>query len=582
MRVFLKLKWYFIQEKKSYIIGIILLSLIAVLELVPPKIVGMIVDEIQNKTLTSSDLKVYIIILLAIGIFVYSVRYIWRVLIFGSATRLSKMLREQLYQHFTKMSPSFFQKKRIGDLMAHATNDLQAIRETAGVGVLTFVDSLTTGGAVVLAMSFMINWKLTLISLIPMPLMAIAVKRYGTMLHKHFHKAQESFSGLNDKVQESINGVKVIKTFGQEKEDIEAFRKQSNEVVLRNMEVAKVDSLFDPTILLVVGMSFLLTVGFGANFVMNGEMTIGELVTFTGYLGLLIWPMLAFGWFFNIVEKGSASYDRVENILHTKTDITDNPDGIKEVPSGDLRFDIDTFSYSKGGPPVLQDISFRIKSGQTIGISGKTGSGKTTLLRLLLREFEVNDGAIYYGEHLISEYTLHTLRGAFGYVPQDHFLFSTSIAENIAFGAPESNEEDIVNAAKKASVHDDIMEFSYKYETIVGEKGVTLSGGQKQRLSIARALLANPQVLILDDSLSAVDANTEKNLIESIKENREGKTTIVSAHRLSSIEHADFIIVLDQGRILEKGTHEALMAHKGWYYSTYESQKLEEQIKHGG
>lgn len=466
--------------------------------------------------------------------------------------------------------------------MAHATNDLSAIQQTAGAGVLTLVDSLSTGGFVILAMAFTISWKLTLICLIPMPFMALLTNWFGSMLHKSFYKAQEAFSSLNDKTQESITGIKVIKTFGQEQEDIEDFRKQSEDVVQKNIVVAKIDSLYDPTISIITGISFFLSIVFGAKYVHNGELTIGELISFTTYLGLLIWPMLAFGWLFNIVERGRASYDRVAKLLREKVEIMDDDQALDVVPCGDIYYRIAEFTYPGETRPILTNISFPLAQGETLGIVGKTGSGKTTLLKLLIREFEGYQGDILFGGKTLQDYKLEKLRKAIGYVPQDHFLFSATVAENIAFTDPTASMKEIETAAKLAYIHDDILQFTDGYETVVGERGVSLSGGQKQRISIARALIMNPEVLVLDDSLSAVDAKTEESILSSLRQNREGKTTIITSHRLSAIQHANLILVLEDGKVIERGTHEELMELDGWYKEMYVHQQLEELVEHGG
>lgn len=582
MKIFIDLMWFFKQEKKSYLMGIILLLIVALLELVPPKVIGMTVDFITQGTLTKERLFKWLAILLGTACTVYIVRFFWRVMIFGSSVKLARLLRNQLYEHFTKMSQGFFQKRRIGDLMAHSTNDLQAIQQTAGSGVLTLVDSLATGGFVLLMMAFTISWKLTLICLIPLPFMALSTNYYGTLLHRRFHKAQEAFSSLNDKVQESVSGIKVIKTFGQEEEDIESFRKQSDDVVKKNLSVAKVDALYDPTISLIVGISFFLAIVFGSRYVLAGEMTLGELVSFTTYLGLLIWPLLAFGWLFNIVERGRASYDRVQNLLNEPIEITDSKEPNEKTPTGHITYSISHFSYPGEQKQSLGDIHFSLNRGHTLGIVGKTGAGKTTLLKLLIREIEGYDGQILIGENEIKSYTLNALRKGIGYVPQDHFLFSATVADNIAFAKPNASMKEIMEAASLANIHEDILQFTNGYETVVGERGVSLSGGQKQRISIARALLLNPEILILDDSLSAVDAKTEEEILRALRENRKGKTTIITSHRLSAIQHANQILVLEDGNIVQRGTHDELMENEGWYRDMYQRQQLESLVEHGG
>jgi len=580
VKVFFDLKWYFLQEKKSYFGGILLLIVVAVLQLIPPRIVGIVVDHIQANTLSWGVLFKWIGVLVVAALIMYVLRYYWRIMIFGSAVKLGRLMRNRLYQHFTKMSQSFYQKKRIGDLMAHATNDVQAIQATAGQGVLTFVDSLATGGSVIIAMAALISWKLTLICLLPLPLMAILTSWYGTLIHKHFHQAQAAFSSLNDKTQESITGIKVLKTFGQEKEDVEDFRKSSLDVVEKNIKVARVDALFDPTITIIVSISFFLAIIFGSRYVLNGELTLGQLVSFTTYLGLLIWPMLAFGWLFNIMERGRASYDRVTALLETKVDIVNHVNVGKEPPIGEIAFNVDSFSYTENGPQ-LQDIRFQLKRGQTLGIVGKTGSGKTTLLKLLIREYDHYKGNIFIGNRELKDIDIEALRSSIGYVPQEHFLFSASVRENIAFTNPNASETDIHKAAKLANIHEDILDFTNGYNTVVGERGVSLSGGQKQRISIARALLMNPEILLLDDSLSAVDAKTEETILHALRGEREGKTTIITSHRLSAIEHADLIIVLDEGKIIQSGNHQKLMKENGWYKEMYHRQALEVMVSMG-
>ncbi|OLZ08426.1 ABC transporter transmembrane domain-containing protein [Sulfobacillus thermosulfidooxidans] len=583
MRVFLDLMWFFRRHPTRYIVGILLLMMVALLSLIPPRIVGLIINNLTHHTLTRGKLYDDLLIILITALVTYVIRYLWRILLFGGAIQLGAELRTRLYNHFTLMSPEFYHHKRIGDLMAHSTNDVQAIQDTASEGVLTLVDSITTGTVVITTMAF-INWKLTIISLLPMPLMAYAVTRYGKMLHDRFYLAQAAFSDINDRVQEYVSGIRVVRAFGQEQWERENFVALSRDVVDKSVAVARIDSLFDPTISVIVGLSYFLSIAVGAWFVVHGSLNLGSLTTFTLYLGQLIWPMLAFGFLFNIVERGSASYERVKHLLAIAPAVTNRPHAVDVVPTGRVAFDIHHFCYPENDRPVLKDIVLEIEKGQTLGIVGRTGSGKTTLMRLLLREFDLKtgEGNILIGNVSIYDVTLDALRQSIAYAPQDAFIFSETVAQNIAFGKPDATHDEIVNAAYLASILEDVQQFPQGFETVVGERGTNLSGGQKQRISIARALLQNAEILLLDDTLSAVDARTETHILDSIKKNRQGRTTIIATHRLRTVEHADQIIVLENGTIVERGTHESLWALGGRYWDMYRRQQLETQVEQGG
>ncbi|QKE72709.1 ATP-binding cassette domain-containing protein [Arthrobacter citreus] len=582
MSVFKDLLWFFKQEKRSYLWGISLLVVVAILELLPPKVIGYVIDEMVKNSLNSKNLLFWVSLIFINGLLLYAFRYWWRRLIFGSSLKLARQLRDDLYNHFSKMSPSFYQKNRIGDLMAHATNDVQAVRETAGAGILTFVDSIILGGSVLIMMAVSISWKLTLISLLPLPVMAILTQYYGKLLHQRFHLAQESFSELNNKVQESMSGLKVIRSLGQTKEDVSAFKDQADLVVKYNMRVARIDALFDPTIMLVVSICYIIAVVYGSRLVISDAITVGQLITFVTYLGILIWPMLAIGWLFNIVERGRASYDRIRSLLSVEPEIKNKEKALEKLSMGEITYSIDSFKFNDESNFELRDIYFNVQEGQTIGIVGKTGQGKTTLLKLLLREYEVANGGISVGDIDIKDTTLFSLRSHIGYVPQEHFLFSTSVKENIAFSQIDSSIETVYKAAEIANIHADILEFPLGYDTIVGERGVSLSGGQKQRISIARSLIKNPNILILDDCLSAVDAKTEEKILRSLKDERSGKTTFITSHRMSAVMHSDLIIVIDEGRIIQRGMHEELVQIDGWYKEMFERQQLEELVEQGG
>lgn len=579
MKVFRDLSWFLKQEKKRYIIAFIAMFVTTFCSLIPPQIIGFVIDHITNKTLTPSLLTMYLAIIFGLGIMIYLLRFISRMQLFGASAKLGRILRERLYSKYTLMSPSFYQKYRTGDLMAHATNDIRAVQSSAGIGVLTIGDAMITGGLTLAMMALTVSPKLTLIAILPLPILVLATNYYGRLLHKTFKKAQAAFSQLNDKTQESISGIKVTKSFGYEADDEADFRELSDDVVDKNMRVAKIDALFDPTIQLVLGSSYLLSMGFGAAMTLRGELTIGALVTFTTYLSMLVWPLLALGFFFNIVQRGHASYDRIRLIEQVENDIQDQA-VTDATPTGDIVFQLAQFQFPHEKTPRLHDIHFTLKKGMTVGIVGSTGSGKSLLLRLLLREFDTaqpND--IQYGDCPIRDYPIDTLRAQFGYVPQEHFLFSSTIRGNIAFSQPDVSDDVLYHASQMSHIHQDIMALPDAYETVVGERGVSLSGGQKQRISIARALMTDPEVLILDDALSAVDAETEAAILHNLKQTRQGKTNMITAHRMSAVMHADMILVMRDGTIIERGTHDDLIARGGWYADTFHAQAMQARLR---
>ena len=578
MNLIRKLGWFLKLEKRRYIIGILALSLVSVFNLIPPKVIGNIVDKIEAGNLTNSQLFINIIYLVLAAFIMYGLRYVWRVYIFGAAYNLGRILRFRLFQHFTKMSPSFYQKYRTGDLMAHATNDVNAVVMVAGGGVMSAVDASITALVTLFTMVFLISAKLTLIAVIPLPFLAYATNKLGEKNHQSFKEAQESFSDLNNKVQESVSGIRVTKSFGYGNDEINSFGETNKKVFSKNIIASKYNALFDPMVLVFVGLSYTLTLIFGGIFISRGEISVGNLVTFVTYLDMLVWPLQAIGWLFNIGQRGDVSYTRIEKLLAEENDVVEKENTIP-AHNGRLEYNINSFSYV--GEETLSDIKFAIDKGQTLGIVGVTGSGKTTLLKLLLREYDVEDGSIYLNNHNIKDYKLNDLRSLIGYVPQDQVLFAMSIKENIRFADSKYKDKQVEDITKVCGIYDDIVNMTDGFDTIIGERGVSLSGGQKQRMAMSRALIMNPEILILDDSLSAVDAKTEHLILENLKEERSGKTTIITAHRLSAIVHADLIIVMDNGKIIERGTHDQLIAQDGWYKETYNTQQLEEKMKGG-
>lgn len=579
MNIIRKIGWFLKLEKKRYIVGILALSLVSVFNLIPPRVIGNVVDNISSGELTNKYLFINVIYLVSAALIMYGLRYVWRLYIFGTAYNLGRLLRFRLFQHFTKMSPSFYQKYRTGDLMAHATNDINAVVMVAGGGVMSAVDASITALVTLGTMVLLISPKLSFIAILPLPFMAYAVNKLGEKNYESFKEAQESFSDLNSKVQENASGVRVTKSFGYGNDEIESFKEINKKVFIKNITASKYNALFNPMVLVFVGFSYTLTLIFGGIFISNGEMTVGELVTFVTYLDMLVWPLQAIGWLYNIGQRGDVSYGRIEKLLAEESSVKEMAkEGLVAV-NGRLEYNIDNFSYLDKS--TLSEIKFSIEKGQTLGIVGVTGSGKTTLLKLLLREYDVVDGEILLNGENIKNYKLKDLRSLIGYVPQDQVLFAMSIKENIRFADPAYSDERVEEVTKLCGLYNDIKSMPDGIDTIIGERGVSLSGGQKQRIAMSRALIMDPDILILDDSLSAVDAKTENLILENLKEERKGKTTIITAHRLSAIVHADLIIVMDNGKIIERGTHDELLAQNGWYKETYSSQQLEEKLKGG-
>ncbi|ANF96601.1 ABC transporter ATP-binding protein [Paenibacillus bovis] len=568
------LGWFFHRERKRYIIGILMLAGVGVLELVPPKLLGDAIDRISSGSITYQSLIYYSSAIVATLIVIYGVTYVWMHSLFGGSNLVERLLRTRFMAHLLRMTPPFFERSRTGDLMARATNDLRSVAMTVGFGMLTLTDSTVYLLTVLLAMGFLISWKLTLAAILPLPFIAIAMAIYGKVVHARYTLAQDAFGDMNDQVLESIAGVRVIRAYVQERQDEKRFEHITNDVYRKNLAVAMVDGLFEPTIRLFVGLSYIIGLGFGIYLVFHNELTLGDLVSFNIYLGMMIWPMFAIGELINIMQRGNASLDRVNETLAVQPDVQDIPSPVVVDYPQMIEFNDITFRYPTSTVDNLQHVSLKIRAGETLGVVGRTGSGKSTLLKQLLHEYPAGSGELTISGVPIQNIAKDQLHSWLGYVPQEQILFSRSVRNNIRFGKSDANDEEIMNAIHTAAFDTDLHTFPDGLETIVGERGVALSGGQKQRVSLARAFIAEPEILILDDALSAVDARTEARIIENIRTKRSGKTTLIATHRLSAIEHADHIVVLDRGKIIEEGTHAELLEAGGWYREQYERQQV--------
>jgi ATP-binding cassette, subfamily B, multidrug efflux pump len=567
---------YFKQYRKHFFLGVLGLLLVDGLQIIIPWLVRNSINLLTENPEQYRRILLYgaYILLLSLGIGLS--RFMWRFFIIGISRKIERNLRNRFYRHLQTLSYSYFDKTSVGDLMAHATNDLEAIRMMCGMAVIATLDSGLLMTASVLMM-LAINPVLTGYVLIPLPIITVIVLRLGPLMHERFKKVQKRFSDISEKAQETFAGIKVVKSFVQESQETENFRRINESYIDDNMKLVKVWGLLHPLIWTIGGLCGVIILFAGGARVIDGRMTMGDFVAFNSYLGILVWPMIAVGWVVNMYQRGRASLDRVYQILNLKPDISDALNAISPEIQGKIEFKNLTFAYNSGSP-VLQNVSLSIERGQWIAIMGPTGSSKTTLVNLISRLYDPPPEAVFIDGYDVRSYTLQSLRSQIAYVPQQTFLFSDTIGNNIRFGCDVPDEK-VEQLARLARVYDDINEFPERFDTLVGERGVTLSGGQKQRIAIARALAADTPVIVLDDSLSAVDAETEELIVENIKMLAGKRTVILISHRVSTAREADAIVFLEDGRIVEMGTHEQLVDLRGRYFEIYEHQKLEEELE---
>ena len=568
---FLKQYWF------RYVLGVLFILLSAYVQAYNPKLLGIIIDLLDSEVINKQSILYNLGLLVLVASLAFAARYAWRYFIIGNARNMECYLRQRLFKHFQSLPVQFYNNRKTGDLMAYAINDVSAVRMTFGPALAMTINGICLSIISIISMVRSVNLTLTILALLPIPVIVIAMFKIGGLVQLRFRKVQESFAAISDRVQENISGIRVIKSYVQEQQEVDNFDVLNERIKQSNIKMVRVSSLLSPMIEVCFGISFMLNLIYGSGLVRSGVITLGDFVAFNGYLAMIMTPVISVGRVINLTQKGIASYKRLREIFQVKTDITEEiADESLQTIEGGIEFKDLSYKYPGCEEYTLKDINIKLEPGKILGIIGKTGSGKTTLVNLLLRLYRLEEGSIKIGGRDIEKYTLAVLRNDIGYVPQDNFLFSASIKENISFFKNIYSEEEIENAAKLSSVYNNIKAFPKGFDTLIGERGVNLSGGQKQRISIARAIIKDPQLLILDDALSAVDTKTEEEIISNFSDILKSKMGIIIAHRISAVKHSDEIIVLDRGRIIEKGSHEDLLEQKGSYYEIYQEQFREE------
>ena len=589
MKSLLRLLPYLKKYKRTLLWGLLTVVMSNVFTVFQPQIVGNAIDKlksgIETKNIDGAGILFYAAALVALNLIAGIFTYLTRQTIIVVSRHIEFDLRNDFLKHIQKLSLSYYQNTPTGDLMAHATNDIGSVRNVVGPGIMYPSDTLMTL-SMVLIMMFLTNWQITLYALIPMPLVSYAVYKLGKQIHKKFEERQEQFSILTTRAQENLSGIRIVKAYVREEYEIDRFKKISWEYLKKNLVLAKIQSILWPLMFLLVGSSLVIIVYVGGLKVINGEISIGTLTAFFGYLTLLIWPMIAFGWVTNLLQQGAASMGRLMRIMDTEPDIRDADEtdtSIKDI-QGRIEFRNVSFTHKNVQSPTLNNINLEIPQGTTIAIVGYTGSGKSTVINLIPRLYDVTSGELLIDGINIKKIPLEVLRSNIGYVQQETFLFSDTLKENILYGVSEDGGieemmENVVTVAEVSQIAKDVKEFPKEYDTMLGERGITLSGGQKQRTSIARAVMRNPKILILDDALSAVDTYTEEEILKRLRSVMKDRTSIIISHRISTVKDADMIVVLNNGEIVERGNHNELVALGGIYADLYEKQLLEEELE---
>ena len=567
---------YIRRHRLQYVLGILTLFFVDYANIFIPKLTGVITDGLTAHSMDWGDVKKNLLYLFLLGLSLAVGRFFWRYFLFGASRSIEKELRNDMFAHLEKMDVEYYNEHKTGDLMTRFTSDLNAIRMAIGPAVISVFDASVMTFMVIFQMMYYVSVKLTLLTLIPMLLILFGEIYYGKIIRPRFTARQEAVSDLTDYVQESFSGIRVIKAFVREKSQRYHFLKENTNTMEKNLNIAKIQCFIIPLLDVVIGLSSLITLIYGGYLALLGDITLGRFVAFNQYINMLVWPMLACGDSVNMFSQGTASIHRVQEIFDSKPEVadTDKTEPVDEI-KGEITFNHLSFIHRGHSEPTLEDINLHVPAGTTLAIIGRTGNGKSTLVNLLLHLYNTKPGMLLIDGKDINTIPLKTLRENIGYVPQDNFLFSDTLKSNIAFGAEDEDMGAIISATRAACIHENIVQFPDGYETIVGERGVTLSGGQKQRSSIARALMKNAPILILDDALSAVDTDTEEHILHNLKKNRAGKTTILIAHRISTIQNADIIMVLENGTAAEIGNHASLMEQHGIYYDMFEKQQLE-------